>query len=598
MMKKYLPLALAVVLVLGPILFAPSCANTTQAPTGGDKDTIPPYMVYINPAPGVVQVPLTGARFYFEFNEYVKIKTARNIFLSPPQEKPLKAKVRGKGILVTFEEPLDSNTTYTISFVDAIADNNEGNMFAGFDYVFSTGSSIDSMMMTGTVLDCGNLKPVKGATVMLYTDLADSAVFLHRPAAAAKTDDWGFFCLPYIKDTSYRLYAIKDDLGNNIYDPESDHIAFVDSILRPTLVASDTVPEILKYDMLDTLNCLARRSEHQMLMFREKPTKQYLKNHVRTGEYSAYITFQAPYAWIDSLWVGGYAADRVITEFNITQDSLLIWVNDIKRHGPDTLHLFVNYRKTDSTGVLKPEFEHLKMVEEGGRKEYSRPPRNKRAHTDSITVLKLEAKPETVEQDGFSLTFDLPLVNARFDSLKFRYVNPRQKEFTGKIDIEQDSTNLRHYIIRPKEKLQSGFDYFLKVPQNTFRDIKGFWNDSTEVKVTLPKDENTSTMRVDLKNVTGKIIVDLLPEKKNEVLRSYIVDKSCVLSFPYLKEGKYCIRVTDDGNRNSIVDTGSLLEHRQPEKVTYFKLKDSEFIDVPASAELEQTIDISELLGK
>lgn len=595
-MKRFLPLILAVSAVLLPILFVPSCANTTKAPTGGDKDTIPPYIVNIVPLPGATNVPTTGAKFYFEFNEYVTIKSARNIFLSPPTQKPVKAKLHGKGLVVSFEDTLQSNTTYTISFVDAIADNNEGNMFAGYTYVFSTGENIDSMLVTGTVRDCNTLNPFKGATVLLYKDLSDSAVFLQRPYAAAKTDDWGYFSIPFIQDTVYRLYAIKDDANNNIYDPDVDLVAFLDSLVRPTLKSNDTIPEMLKFDMKDTLNIETRKSEHELLMFREKPTKQFLKNNVRTGERSAYITFQAPNAWIDSLWIRGYTSDRVITEFNILQDSLLIWVNDIRKHGPDTMHLFVNYRQTDSLGKLVPKLEHLKMVEEGGRKEYSRVKTKDLKKEDTTCVFKLTAEAETVEQNGFILDFDLPIVNANFDSLKFRYVNPRQREFFGEFTVEPDSTNIRRYVIRPKEKLQSGFDYFLKVPHHCFRDIKGSWSDSTEVKVTLPKDETLSALHVNLSGVTGKLIVDLLNEKRDKVLRSYIIDKDGVLDFPYLKEGRYSIRITDDSNRNSIVDTGSLLEHRLPERVAFAEFNGETYLEIPASAEIEQSIDVAATL--
>lgn len=588
---------LAVAAVLAPLFFTNSCANTTQSPSGGDKDTIPPYITYISPLPGTCNVPLEGAKFYFEFNEYVTIKNARNIFLSPPLEKPVKAKTRGKGIVVTFQTPLDSNTTYTISFNDAIADNNEGNMFAGYSYVFSTGSRIDSMMVTGTVRDCNTLKPMKNATVMLYKDLADSAIFLHRPAAAARTDDWGFFSIPFVQDTTYRIYALKDDGNNNIYDPDVDLVAFVDSVFRPTMIANDTVPEILKYDMKDTLHCEARRSEHELLLFREKPTKQYLRNSGRTGERSAFVSFNAPNVWIDSLWVRGYPHDRVIKEFNITQDSLLIWLNDIGRHGPDTLHFFINYRKTDSLGRLRPEFEHLRMVEEGGRKEYSRSkPSSKIKHEDTICVFKLSATPETVEQNGFELSFNLPVVNANFDSLKFWSVNPRQKETKEEMTVERDTLNLRRYVIRPRKALLPGYEYYVKAPSRIFRDIAGYWNDSTEVKVMLPKDEQLSTLTLNMKGVAGKIIVDLLGEKRDNVLRSYIIDKDGELVFPYLKAGKYSIRVTDDRNRNSIVDTGSILEHRQPEKVVFFKLKDKDFIDIPASAELSQLVEVDKML--
>ena len=421
---KLIALAAAVASVFVPLLTFHSCANTTQAPTGGAKDTIPPVIIDIKPFPGTTNVPTHGTSIYFLFNEYVTLKQARNILLSPPQQKPVKARLRGRGIQVSFEEDLQPNTTYTITFVDAVADNNEGNMFPGYTYVFSTGDRIDSLMITGTVQDCNTLKPVKGATVLLYKNHADSAIFLERPYAAAKTDDWGFFTIPFIQDTTYRLYALKDDSGNNIYDPETDLVAFVDSLVQPVLVAHDTVPEMLKYDMTDTLSCLARRSEHTLKLFREKPSRQFLKNKVRTGERSAYITFQAPNAWIDSIWVRGYRPDQIISEFNILQDSLLIWLNSPKE-APDTMHLFVNYRKTDTLGRLKPEVEHLKLVQENApRKSRSR---RDIKHEDTICVYKLKAEAETVEQKGFSLEFDLPVINEGFDRLAFRYYNPRRK---------------------------------------------------------------------------------------------------------------------------------------------------------------------------
>ena len=592
-MKRLIPIVIALVVLL-PLCFMHSCANTTQAPTGGKKDTIPPYIIDIKPLPGAVNVPRQGAKFIFTFNEYVTIKQARNIFLSPPQQKPVKARLSGKDLIVSFEEPLDSNTTYTLSFTGALADNNEGNMFAGYTYAFSTGQSIDSLMITGTVLDCQSLAPKKDVTVLLYKDLRDSAVLLQRPFAATKTDDWGYFVIPFIGDTDYRLYAIKDENNNNMYDPETELIAFADSLIRPVMKAVDTIPEMLKYDMLDTLMCLARKSEHELLMFREKPTKQYIVKQERTADRSAYVTFQSPNAWIDSVWVKGYRGSEVITQFNIMQDSLEIWVNN-RKPAPDTLHVFVDYRKTDTLGRLRPNTEHLKLTMPKGKKVFAKMSRKDIKKEDTTCVYKLEATPETVEQNGFSLEFKYPIIYENFDSLHFRSVSPRQKEETAAFEVEQDTLNIRHYTIRPKGKLLPGYEYFLKLPYRAFRDINGFYSDSTELKITLPKDETLSTICAHMVGVDRKIIVDLLDEKRQNTLRTYVTDKDEDLIFPYLKPGKYSIRITDDGNRNSIVDTGSLLEHRQPEKVRFYELNGDSYIDIPASTELDQTIDIQTL---
>ena len=595
-MKRFLPLILLVCACLLPLFF-PSCANTTQAPSGGKKDTIPPYIIDIKPLPGVVGVPLTGASFVFTFSEYVTIKTPANIFLSPPQKRMPKSRLRGRNLIVSFEEPLQPNTTYTLSFTDAIADANEGNLFAGYTYVFSTGEQIDSMMMTGTVVNCNTLAPVKGATVVLYKDHRDSAIYQGPPYAATKTDDWGFFVLPYIQDTLYRLYAIKDANTDNLYDPETEQVAFIDSLLRPVMVAGDTVREMLKYDMLDTVRCLARRSEHELKLFREKPSKQYLVNRIRTAERSAYLTFHAPGAWIDSLWIRGYRDDQLISQFNILQDSLELWINS-RRAAPDTMRIYVNYRKTDSLGRLMPDQEIVKLPMTRENRTYSKSTRRDIKHDDTTCVFTFKAEPENVEQEGFILEFRNPIISEQFDSVQFRIINTRQRESRGEFTVEQDSLNLRGYILRPKEDLVRGFEYSMKLPYRAFRDINGFYSDSALVKVSLPTDESLSTLELEISGVDRKVIVELLGEKRDRVLRTYVTDKDGTLRFPYLKAGRYSVRITEDGNRNNIVDTGSLPEHRQPESVVFLELGGSSYIDIPASTELVQPVNLGDLFHK
>ena len=595
-MKKFLNRFFPIIPVLGifaSLMFSHSCANTTTPPTGGPKDTIPPVITKIYPVLNQVNVPTKKTKLEIVFDEYVKVKDPKSLFLSPPLEKSPKFKIKGKGVVVYFESDLDSNKTYTLDLTNAIADNNEGNMYPGFTLVFSTGSVIDSMMVTGLVQDCNSLKPLKGATVMLYKDHADSALFLKRPDAAVKTDEWGFFCLRNIQDTVYRMYAIIDENNNNKYEPESEKVAFIDTLIRPITVVVDSLPELQKYEMTDTLNCLARKTEFELNVFKEKPSKQMIVNKERVGDRTAYITFMAPYAQIDSIWVRGVAPENLITQFNIVQDSLEIWVNDPKPQ-PDTMFLNVKYMKTDTLGMLNPFTEEIKLLKP--KKTTGKTSSRDIKKEDTLAVFTLEAKPETVEQYGFVMEFKYPLVESAFDSLVFRSVNPRQQESIGKYTVTQDSLNLRKYTVTPSEKLQPGYEYFLKVPHRKFKDINGFYNDSTEVKVSLPKDDKLSTMFLVLSNVKNKYIVDLLNEKRDKVLRSYIVDSDQTLTFPYLKASKYSIRITEDLNRNGIVDTGILLEKKQPEKVRFYKLEDGTFlIDIPEMSEIEQTLDVAEM---
>ena len=590
--RNLLPI-IPVAFVLGSVMFSHSCANTTTPPSGGPKDTIPPVITKLNPLAGTINIPTHKTKLELTFNEYVVVKDPKSLFLSPPLEKSPKFKIKNKSVVVYFENDLDSNRTYTLDVTNAIADNNEGNMFPGYTLVFSTGDRIDSMMVTGTVQDCNTLQPIKGATVMLYKDQADSAVFLKRPDAAMKTDDWGYFCLRNIQDTIYRMYALIDENNNNMYDPETEKIAFLDSLVKPVMKVNDTLPELQKYDMKDTVCCLARKSEHELNVFKEKPSKQMIVNKERIGERTAYITFMAPYAQIDSIWIKGVPQDKLITQFNLEQDSLEIWVNDPRKQ-PDTLFLNVNYLKTDTLGVLNPFTEEIKLVKP--KKLPGKTSQKDIKKEDTTAVFTIDAKPENIEQNGFVMEFKYPVVETAFDSLGFRFLNPRQQESKGAYTVTRDSLNLRKYVVRPKDKLLPGYEYYLKVPHRKFKDINGFYNDSTEVKVSLPNDDKLSTMILKMSNVDNKYIVDLLDEKRTKVLRSYIIDSPHDLAFPYVKAGKYSIRITEDLNRNGLVDTGILLEHKQPEKVRFYKLEDGTFlIDIPEMVELEQNIDVGEI---
>ena len=332
-------------------------------------------------------------------------------------------------------------------------------------------------------------------------------------------------------------------------------------------------------------------------MFRERPSKQMIVNKVRTSPRSAYITFMAPDTKIDSMWVRGIPQNKLIAQFNPRKDSLEIWVND-RRRQPDTLHLFVDYLKTDTLGVLQPFTEHVRLAMEktGGRSKSSR--RNIK-HEDTTCVMKVTAEPETIEQNGFSVEFNYPIIYESFDSISLVSINPKQQESAMKFSVSRDTLNLRKYVLMPEGKLLSGYEYKLKVPYRKFRDINGFYNDSTEVKVSLPKDDKLSSLTLHLTGVSHKYIVELLNDKRDKVLRNYIIEKDRDLVFPYLKEGKYSIRITEDKNRNGIVDTGNVLEHRQPEKVVFYKLRDGSYVlSIKESTDMEQNIDISKLFGK
>ena len=174
----------------------------------------------------------------------------------------------------------------------------------------------------------------------------------------------------------------------------------------------------------------------------------------------------APYAQIDSLCIKGVPHEKIITQFNIVRDSLEIWINDPKEQ-PDTLFLNVNYLKTDTLGLLNSFTEEIKLTKPR-KTAAAKTSKKDIKKEDTTAVFTVDAKPENIEQYGFVLEFKYPLVESAFDSLTFRSINPRQQEAFGKYTVEQDSLNLRKYIVRPEEKLQTGYEYFLKIPHRKF----------------------------------------------------------------------------------------------------------------------------------
>lgn len=582
--RNCIPILAAAAIVASTFLPS-SCANTTQAPSGGPKDTIPPFIVDIKPLPRSINVPVTGTQIVFTFNEYVSIKTPTAILLSPPQQKPPKSKIKGKSLVVSFEEDLAANKTYTLTIDNAIADCNENNLFEGYTYVFSTGSTLDSMMISGTVLNSSTLKPAKEVSVMLYRDLADSAVIGSRPDAVARTDAWGYFSIPYIKDTTYRIYAVEDSDNNHMYSPESEMIAFHDVPIRPVKVASDTAAELLKYDMKDTLACLSRKSEYNLVLFKDERAAQFLKNSGRPESKHVFVSFNAPQACVDSIWIGGIAADRLITQFNSERDSLSIWIND-RRQLPDTINLFVNYLMTDSLGVLVPETQHKKLFFKHIRKR-----QRELQKADTTCSLSISANPMDLETEGILFEFGNPLINENFKDVKFEIINARQQSSFGRFTAEIDSLNPRIYHLKPEKELLQFYEYKINVPHQAFRDIYGNRTDSTEFKFSLPSGNDISSFTVKAVNVKGKRIVDLL-QNGTTLLKSYTIEKDTTLVFKYLKEGKYTIRISYDENGNGKIDSGSFFDKRKPEKVYMYTRDGKSEIPIPKGTDIVQTIEI------
>ncbi|MBQ7772685.1 MAG: Ig-like domain-containing protein [Bacteroidales bacterium] len=580
-------------------LHASSCASTKAAPTGGPKDTIPPVIVETVPSMDATSFPLEKGSITISFNEYIQIKDPnKNILLSPPQKKNVKTRIKGKGLIVTFQEPLDTNTTYSLNFGAGIVDNNEGNPLYGYSYSFSTGTTIDSMMLSGTVVDAVSLFPIEGATIALYRNARDSSVINTLPDAVARSDKWGYFTVRNLKPVPYSVFAFSDGNNNNRYDPGSEDVAFLDTLVTPVEVMHKDSPHLQYVDPKDTLACLARHSEIELFLFSEKSTNQFIRDYKRTSRRSAYIKFNASDAQIDSFSIKGIEGSRIIRQSNITNDSLNFWIKE-GRTLPDTLELAIRYMKTDTSGNLSPAVENLKLVAPFEKKEDRKGSQSsKDGKRKDLLEFTLDSDPAKVEQDGIVMLFKDPLISMDLDSVTFRMRTPKRIESDVVYNVTRDSIEINKYSIRPEVQFVKGNDYELYIPHAAFKDINGFTNDSTVVNITLPTDDNLSSITLELRDVGTRYIVELINAARTQVYRKYVIQQDTDLIFPYLQKGDYSIRITEDKNSNGIFDTGDLLLKKQPEKVRLYTLPDgNEIMSLEERTDLVQSVVLGEIFG-
>lgn len=552
-----------------------SCANTKASPTGGPKDTLPPILLAVKPVWGDTAFPLTGGTVRLKFDEYTVVKDANSILLSPPHKKKPKAKVKGKEIVVTFQDTLLPNTTYTIDFGQGLADNNEGNLAPKYVHAFSTGDTLDSMYICGTVVDAENLTPVKKALVMLYSERRDSSAMLDLPAAVGRTDDWGFFSIRNIKPQPYWIFACTDENNNYLYNLGEEKIGFLDSTITPATVMRDSIYELFSFDMKDTLQCLARKGQMELAVFKEFQSKQYIKDKGRKDSRLGYVTFSAPNVELSSFQILGVDSSEIIMQYAPQRDSFVFWLSS-KYPPEDSLFMTVSYMKTDSTGALALTTEEFAAAisKEQAAKAKTEEGR-KAAEADTLTDLKINLSEANVEQDGITLEFSTPILEMSLDSIVLLTTNTRNQTDTSKFTLTRDTTSILRYILQNEEEYKPGYKYSLKIPEATFWDVYHRKNSAQNKDFQLPKTENLNTLTVNLTGTRNRrFIIELTDDGCKKVFRKYEVLEDGTYHFPYISDGKYSIRLTEDRNKNGLFDSGNLLKWQQAERMKLYKLPD------------------------
>ena len=134
------------------VLFLITACATVEKPSGGPTDRTAPKMAAAVPADSSIN--FNSSRIIIEFDEFIKLNNPNSqVIINPfPKEKPIFS-VRGKKVKIELKDTLLPNTTYHIFFGNAVQDITENNPAAGLNYVFSTGSSLDSCSLSGFASD-------------------------------------------------------------------------------------------------------------------------------------------------------------------------------------------------------------------------------------------------------------------------------------------------------------------------------------------------------------------------------------------------------------------------------------------------------------
>ena len=542
-----------IILVISFLAYA--CANQGQGPTGGLKDTTPPRVMK--------SVPLNNSLYFnkkqviIDFDEMVSVeKQADNIVISPPQVKPPDVKSFGKRITVEFNEKLKDTTTYSINFGNAIVDLNEKNPIKNYLFAFSTGGEIDTLSMSGIVIDAQNLNPLKGILVGIYPD-GDDSVFTSKPfLRIGKTDENGHFSINNMKKGKYKIFALGDTNNDFIYQP-GEGLALNDSLLTPSFRREEMHDSIWKDSThLDSIRTYmgTRFLPDDIILqfFKENKKRQYFVKSERKDPYSFSFFFNTEAKQLPEIkplnfnWEGKYLIQK-----NNTLDSLTYWITDSTVWKIDTLQMTVSYLKSDSLLNLIPTTDTLNVFQRKARvNTKAKLPKVKR----KIEPLKFNSN-ITSAFDVYapiSIRFDSPLASADISKIKLSMkVDTVFKTIPFKWR-QVDSTKTAYAI---ENNWIPETSYKLAIDSAAFCSIYKRISDKSSNDFKIKSLDEYSAVKILLAKFNPKAVLQVL-DNRDAVLQTKPALQKGTL-FKYLKPGEYYIRMFIDENGNGKWDTGN-----------------------------------------
>lgn len=588
-----------------------------QAPDGGWYDETPPRVIGTVPAENAVNAHERKIRIYF--NEYVKMdQDNEKIVVSPPQMEQPNIASRGKYILVELLDSLKSNTTYTIDFSDAISDNNEGNPLGNYTYSFSTGDHIDTLEISGTVLNAEDLEPIKGMLVGLHKapekmpTIGEKRDTMDVFMRIARTDSRGHFIMRGLAPGRYVVSAVQDADGDYRFTQKSETMAFSYDVIVPTS-APDVRQDTLWADELHIKDISTQKYTHfypddiVLRAFNHALSDRNFVKWERKDPESFTLFFTAPIPEsqvkdekerLPKLHGLNFSEkDAFIVEPSEFGDTITYWLKDTALVNQDTLHLEMQTLLTDSLGKLVPHTDTLEILAKTSyakrlkrlqdkKEEWEKKLAKKRRSAapgeviDSIMPPQMLTPeydaPQYISPNGvLKISFDKPL--ARFDSTAIHlYVKEDSTWYHAPFVV--DKVSRRQYQVY--SEWIPGAYYSFEVDTLAFEDIYGHHSAPYKAGVIARKLDDFASLFVDVvynpmdstNNAHGEgapdIIVQLLDANEKVVSTSVVKDGTA--EFYYITPNKYYLRAIIDSNHNGRWDTGDYYAGRQPEYVYYF----------------------------
>lgn len=573
-------------LFAGAFVFHTGCANPS-APTGGPKDTLPPRILSMSPAN--YTTGFKGGRITITFDEYVQLKDVqKEVIISPPLERRPMMSVKGRSVVIDFRDDieLDSATTYKLDFGKAIVDNNEGNVLYGFSYVFSTGGEIDSLAMSGQVVDAFRGDSLFNATLLFFDGKADSmsydsTLFIGKPLSTARTDSMGVFLATNLKPMDYRIYAIADENGNGRYEPGTDRVAFLDSVYNPALMPPFKVWWNRTRMRIEAEPQVTMRAFDEIAVRRQALTKI-----TRTDKCALSLEFAARNPRGFRMVMEGVDSSAFVFRRSRYGDSVDVWIDTLATGAlPDTLKGFVEFMTVDSLGRDSLGARNFRL---SPLRETRREPRKDETPTNPFKV-DVRASSPLNPYSSIDFVFKVPLRRAVPDSIRLagevkeepkegprgdrrleRNEAPKEAVFEpAPFTFERDSIDILRW--RLKSPWRPGCRYRLEIMPDAFVDIYGHANDTLKADFVIMTPDDYTEMDLTVKADSSKSYIVQLVDLAGDVKYTEAITGSGGLRFDYVEPGvDYRIRIIEDANGNGVWDGGDLVGRVFPERVAFF----------------------------